>query len=109
MDERIRNLMIDRGQPELAIGTEDEELEERCYEALLALHDRPDDVVSGSDRCVIENLERMGTMGMLLVDHVRERYPSFPFRPELGSEGDPWAHLPPLSSELQQLVERGRQ
>ncbi|MFT7581371.1 MAG: hypothetical protein ACI9MR_003047, partial [Myxococcota bacterium] len=43
-------------------------------------------------------------MGMWLVDYVRERHPEFPFREELGSHGDPWDHLPPLSDAVQALV-----
>ena len=108
MDERIRNLMAERGQPELAVGTSDDHLADRCYEALQILHTQADSVRAGIDACVATNLERMGQMGMMLVDHVRSRYPDFPFREELGSHGDAWAHLPPLSDELRRLVERSR-
>lgn len=108
MDERIRNLMAERGQPDLAIGVDDEDLSERCYQALRTLWDEPDMVRRGIDTCVTANLERMGQMGMMLVEHVKARYPSFPFRQELGAQGDPWAHLPALSEGLQQLVQRSR-
>jgi hypothetical protein len=50
----------------------------------------------------------MGQMGQTFVDHLRERHPDLPLRPELGGHGDPWAHLPPLSPALRALVEQHR-
>lgn len=109
MDERIRNLMADRGQPELALEVDDPALAERLHEALLRLFDDGDAVREGIERCVVDNLERMGRMGMELVDHVRERHPDFPFRDELGGHGDPWDHLPTLPEAVRALVERHAQ
>ena len=67
-----------------------------------------DSIREGIDGCVYANLERMGQMGQILVDHVRKSHPEFPFRPELGEHGDPWDHLPPLAPAVQELVERVR-
>jgi polysaccharide pyruvyl transferase WcaK-like protein len=109
MDERIRNLMRDRGQPELALEVDDPHLADRTYEVLLRLMNDGDQIRLGIGRCVVENLRRMGTMGMSLVDHVREHHPEFPFRENLGGQGDPWAHLPELPHAVHRLVdEHGR-
>jgi polysaccharide pyruvyl transferase WcaK-like protein len=114
MDERIQNLMIDRGTPGLALQTDDPELEQHLYEVLVRLTSERDVIRAGIDDCVYQNLERMGQMGMILVDYVRRHHPEFPFRPELGetladgTAGDPWQHLPSLAPAVVALVERVR-
>lgn len=108
MDERIRNLMIDRGTPGLALETDDPELEANLTAVFMRLHRERDALQEGIDRCVHQNLERMGMMGQILVDYVRKHHPEFPFREELGEHGDPWAHLPELPPNVQALVERVR-
>ncbi len=108
MDERIRNLMADRGTPELALEVDDPALADALITGLRHLRDRRLEVRDGIGACVVRNLERMGGMGQILVDHLRERHPELPIRPELGEHGDPWDHLPPLSPELRALTERWR-
>ncbi len=108
MDERIRNLMRDRGTPELALEVDDPELGAAVYRTLVALDRDAAAIRAGIGATVVRNLERMGRMGQILVDHLRERHPALPIRPALGEHGDPWAHLPPLSPELQALVRRHR-
>lgn len=104
MDERIRNLMKDRGTPELALEVDDPDLADRV-EATLERLARDGEVLRGGiARCVVKNLERMGEMGRSLVDHSRQYHPEFPFAGGLGGDGDPWAHLPPLSRDLEVLV-----
>lgn len=104
MDERIRNLMIDRGTPELALEVDDPELAERLLHLLRTLRDDREQVVAGIRACVAENLVRMGQMGIDLVDHLRERHPELPIDPRFGSGGDPLDHLPPLNPHLQHLL-----
>jgi len=106
MDERIRNLMADRGQPHLSLECDDPELEEKTFTMLKTMERDAAEIRAGIDRCIVKNLERMGRMGMELVDHVRARHPEFPFRPELGKHGDPWDHLPSLAPAVQAIVER---
>lgn len=106
MDERIRNLMIDRGTPELALTVDDPELAAHLYDALRRVDADVEAVRDGIGRCVVRNLLRMGQMGQVLVDHLRARHPELPLRPELGGGGDPWAHLPPLSPSLSRLVDQ---
>lgn len=109
MDERIRNLMADRGQPELALEVDDPELDGKLLARMEAVDADPDAVAHGIGRAVVDNLERMGRMGQILVDHVREGFhPDFPFAPGLGMAGDPFAHLPPLGPTTRPLLERFR-
>ncbi len=108
MDERIRNLMIDRGTPHFALDVDDPKLADNLHAVMQELVRDADAIREGIDECVYTNLERMGRMGMTLVDYVRAHHPEFPFRPELGEHGDPWAHLPSLPPAVQALVERVR-
>jgi polysaccharide pyruvyl transferase WcaK-like protein len=105
MDERIRNLMADRGQPELALEVDDPELDEHLLAQMERVYANGDEVKDGIGRSVVKNLERMGNMGQFLVDHVRTFHPSFPFASGLGSDGDPWRHLPALGPTALSLCE----
>jgi polysaccharide pyruvyl transferase WcaK-like protein len=105
MDERIRNLMIDRGTPELSLEVDDVELEEKLLPTMRRLLDDAEVLREGIERCVVKNLERMGQMGQALVEHVKTLHPDFPFRPELGAHGDPWDHLPHLPDDVQTLID----
>jgi polysaccharide pyruvyl transferase WcaK-like protein len=104
MDERIRNLMRDRNQPELALEVDSPDLAEELLVVLRKLHAEGPEISEGIARCVHLNLERMGVMGQILVDYLREQLPGLPLRPELGEHGNPWHHLPPLSDELQRQI-----
>ncbi|MBZ0120358.1 MAG: polysaccharide pyruvyl transferase family protein [Sandaracinaceae bacterium] len=106
MDERIRNLMHDRGQPELLFTVDQEGLDEGLAAAMQRAWSEREAVQDGIGRSVVRNLERMGTMGAHLVDYVRGMHPEFPFAQGLGSGGDPWAHLPSLGPTTRALVER---
>lgn len=108
MDERIPNLMADRGHPALALRVDDADLDEALYEALCFVDAHEEAVRAGIADSVVRNLERMGRMGQLLVDRVREHHPTFPFREGLGSAGDPWEHLPTLEPTLAEEVRRIR-
>jgi len=106
MDERIRNLMVDRGTPELALEVEDPELGSKLLHTLRSLRDDEAAVVDGIERCVANNLVRMGQMGVDLVDHLRARHPELPIDPRFGGSGDPLDHLPPLNDDLRAVLQR---
>lgn len=113
MDERIRNLMRDRGQRELLLNVDDEALDERLFEAMERAWSDPDASRVAIERSVARSLVRQGEMGVHLVDHVRAHHPRFPFARHLGSgatggEGDPIAHLPPLAARQREILERWR-
>ena len=104
MDERIKNLMDDRGTPELCLRVDQAALGRAVHKTLVRLHDDRAALRDGIARTVVANLERMGRMGQVFVDHLLQRHPELPLRPELGLHGDPWDHLPPLNDELTELI-----
>ena len=106
MDERIRNLMRDRNQPELALEVDDPALDDHLLAQMERAFAEPDAMREAIERSVATNLVRMGEMGIHLVDHVRAHHPRFPFAKALGSGGDPLAHLPPLAARQRAIVER---
>lgn len=103
MDERIRNLMRERGHGHLLLTVDDPELEPKLLDIMEALVREADSVREGIGRTVIRNLKVMARMGTLLEDVVRRTYPEFPIRTGVFSWED---YLPPLSPELVHLAER---
>ena len=103
MDERIRNLMVDRGTPHLSLEVDDPKLADKTYDILVELIREGDSMKEGIGRCVVKNLERMGQMGIELAAHVKKHHPEFPFRDGIGKGGDPWDHLPSLPPNVAEL------
>jgi polysaccharide pyruvyl transferase WcaK-like protein len=106
MDERIRNLMADRGQPELALDINADNLGESILAAWEHLRANPEQVREGILRSVVGNLHRMGTMGEAFTRAIAQRFPEFPLRQELRDSHDAWDFLPPLSDALTRLIGR---
>lgn len=109
MDERIRNLLTERGHADWCLDVDDEALEARLTETLQRAYEGRDAARPQIRRAVVSHLERMGRMGQALVEYLREQLPQLPLRPELGRQGDPFAHLPPLGEELKALVHATRE
>jgi polysaccharide pyruvyl transferase WcaK-like protein len=103
MDERIRNLMRERGHEHLFLTVEEPELEIRLLQVMETLVAEADSVREGIGRTVVRNLKVMAGMGTLLEDAVRRTYPEFLLRSGILSWED---YLPPLSPTLRELVER---
>lgn len=102
MDERIRNLMRQRGQPELLLTVDDPDLEDRLCEVLALMRRDADAIRTGIRRTVVDHLKEMARMGVYLEEHVRQRYPEFETRRGVQT----WEqYLPPLSDGLRALVE----
>lgn len=103
MDERIRNLMNDRGTPALFLEVDEDDLEDKVVEVLETLAREREAVADAIGRTIPVQFEKMGRMGIEFVDEVRRVYPAFepPARPR-----DPMAHLPPLSPHLRALLEQ---
>jgi polysaccharide pyruvyl transferase WcaK-like protein len=102
MDERIRNLMEERGHQNLLMSVEETELESRLLEALEKLRADSESIRAAIRRTVVENLKRMARMGVFLERNVQQLYPEFPISGGVRSWED---YLPPLSPQLQKLVE----
>jgi polysaccharide pyruvyl transferase WcaK-like protein len=101
MDERIRNLMRERGHHELLTNVDDPDLEQKLLAALNVLATEGERISDGIARTVVKNLKVMAQMGVFFEEEVQRRYPEFPTRTgEWGWED----YLPPMNSSLQQLV-----
>ena len=102
MDERIRNLMRQRGHEHFLLEVDDAELEEKLFASLRRLCRERESVREGIGRTVARNLQLMARMGMYFEQMVAQRYPEFPLRPGQLSWED---YLPPLSENLREIVE----
>ena len=103
MDERIRNLMHERGHDHLFLTVDDAELESKLLHMMEALVREAEAVRDGIGRTVVRNLKVMARMGTLLEDAVRRTYPEFTLRSGVLSWED---YLPPLSKTLLDLAAR---
>jgi polysaccharide pyruvyl transferase WcaK-like protein len=102
MDERIRNLMRERGHEHLLMNVDDPDLDEKIVAALRSLDARADEIRDAMGRAVAQNLQLMARMGVYFEEQVARRYPEFPIRSGvLGWE----EYLPPLSPTLRALLE----
>ena len=103
MDERIRNLMRDRGHEHLLMRVDELELEDKIVGALRALDSQTDAIRDAMGRTVARNLQLMARMGMYLEEQVARHYPEFPVRTGVLGWED---YLPQLSPGLRKLVEQ---
>ena len=102
MDERIRNLMRERGHQDLLMNVDDPDLESRLMAALEKLATQGEAISVGIGQTVVKNLKIMARMGVYFEEEVQRRYPEFPTRKgEWGWED----YLPPVSNGLKRLVE----
>jgi polysaccharide pyruvyl transferase WcaK-like protein len=101
MDERIRNLMNERGHQDLLMQVDDPDLEERTLAALEILDRDGERIADGIARTVVRNLKLMARMGVYFEEEVQRRYPEFPTRRGEWSWED---YLPPISENLRELV-----
>ncbi|HKM84689.1 MAG TPA: polysaccharide pyruvyl transferase family protein [Terriglobales bacterium] len=101
MDERIRNLMNERGHRELLMNVDDPDLEARTLTALEILDRDGERIADGIARTTVRNLKLMARMGVYFEEEVQRRYPEFPTRRGEWSWED---YLPPMSDGLKELV-----
>ena len=101
MDERIRNLMHERGHEDLLMNVDDPDLEPKLLAALEKLAADGERVADGIGRTVVKNLKVMARMGVYFEEELQRRYPEFPTRRGQWSWED---YLPPLDAGLQRLV-----
>jgi len=101
MDERIRNLMRERGHQELLMNVDDPDLEQKLLAALEILATQGERIADGIARTVVKNLKVMARMGVYFEEEVQRRYPDF------GTRTGEWSwedYLPPMNAGLRQLV-----
>ncbi len=102
MDERIRNLMHERGHQDLLMNVDDADLEPKLLARLEELASDGERIADGIARTVVRNLKVMARMGVYFEEEVQRRYPEFPTRKGEWSWED---YLPPMSAGLHSLVE----
>jgi polysaccharide pyruvyl transferase WcaK-like protein len=102
MDERIQNLMRERGHQHLLMNVDDEDLEPRLLAALEHLYSDGEMIAAGIAKTVVRNLKLMARMGVHFEEEVQRRYPDYPTRTGQWSWED---YLPPMHQGLRELVE----
>jgi polysaccharide pyruvyl transferase WcaK-like protein len=103
MDERIRNLMRERGHQHLLLTVEDPDLEPRLLQVMESLVSEADAIRESIGKTVVNNLKGMSRMSIFLEDQMRHVYPEFPLRKGVLSWED---NLPPIGETLRKLVEQ---
>jgi polysaccharide pyruvyl transferase WcaK-like protein len=102
MDERIRNLMRERGHESLLLSVDDPDLADKLFAVFETLDRDAECIQTAMGRTVVKNLGMMARMGTYFEKHVAQRYPEFPIR----SGSLTWEdYLPPLSPTLRKLLE----
>jgi len=101
MDERIRNLMGERGHEHLLMSVDDPELHDKIPLALRALDAQSEQIRTDMGRVVARNLQLMAKMGIYFEEQVARTYPEFPVRTGVLTWAD---YLPPLGPCLKKLV-----
>ena len=102
MDERIRNLMRERGHQHLLLTVDDPDLEPKLLQVMESLVTEAEAIRENIGKTVVSNLKAMARMAIFMEDEVRRTYPEFPLRRGVVSWED---NLPPLSENLRKLVE----
>lgn len=103
MDERIRNLMHERGHQDLLMNVDDRDLEPKLMVAMDRLARESDRIGDGIGRTVVKNLKVMARMGVYFEEEVQRRYPEFPTHQAQLSWED---YLPSFGADLGRLVEK---
>lgn len=102
MDERIRNLMRERGHQHLLLTVDDPDLGPKLLEVMEKLVVEADAIRDSIGRTVISNLKAMSRMAVFFEAEVRKTYPEFPLRKGVLSWEE---NLPPFPDDLRRLVE----
>ena len=103
MDERIRNLLALRGQSHLCMEVDQPDLEEAVLTTLRTMKKEKALIRKGIESVLPGELKRMAEMGMTFREELQRVYPEFPLK----DLGPGWEnYLPPLSSEIQDVLEK---
>src|SRR5438876_12147299 len=103
MDERIRNLMRERGHNHLCATVDDPDLAPKMLQMMETLVAERESIRHGIGDTVVRNLKAMARMGVIFEDVMRRQYPEFPLRVGVRSWEE---YLPPLSENLVRLAEK---
>ena len=101
MDERIHNLMHDRGHADLLLRVDEDGLGEKLLQSMRRLERNAEQVRRDVLKFVPGQIRTMGQMGMDFADEVKRIYPSFPL-PDVPRSFEHF--IPSLSPELHCLM-----
>jgi len=103
MDERIRNLMRERGHSHLCTTVDDPDLGPKMLQMMETLVAESESIRHGIGDTVVRNLKVMARMGVIFEDLMRRQYPEFPLRAGVRSWEE---YLPLLGENLLRLAEK---
>jgi polysaccharide pyruvyl transferase WcaK-like protein len=103
MDERITNLLTDRGHQDLLLTVDDPDLSEKLYDVTCRLEEKCEQVRADIERFIPNQLKMLGQMGIDLEDEVARIYPDLPRR----NVARVWDnYLPEPAPSVQRMMER---
>ena len=102
MDERIRNMMRERGHNHLLFTVDEPQLHEKLIEAMETMVRDEDSIREAIRVTVVRNLKVMARMGVFLEKQVHTQYPEFAVRTGVHHWEE---YLPPLSPGLRALID----
>ena len=102
MDERIRNLMIERGHENLFLEVDEDQLDDKLFSILEKLEKDREKISKDISKTVPKQIKKMGEMGIAFENEVKRIYPDFP----LPKRENKWEnYLPTLDKNLRKLLE----
>lgn len=103
MDERIRNILNERGHQHLLLTVDEPELESKLGDILETLYNDSDKISHEIGKIIPKQLRLMGEMGMAFEDEVRRLYPEFPFK----QRNRVWSeYIPSVDPNIEKLMGR---
>lgn len=103
MDERIRNMMIERNHQHLLLTVDEDNLQEKISKVLETLYLDGERISHEIGRVIPRQLKLMGEMGMTFEDEVKRIYPDFPFKQRNRTWNE---YLPHFDSNIEKIMER---
>ena len=101
-DERVRNILTTSGQERYVIPVEEGASAKVIYQAMEAAWEERSLIATQLKAFSAQQLLAQGEMGRMLASVVQSRYPNLPIKVRSENPAD---YLPPLSSDLQELLQ----
>jgi len=104
MDERIRNIMEERGHLErLCVYVDDADLKTKVFNMMNDLWDNGDEISESINKSIPGYLEKMAYMGKIMKKYVKENFSGL----NLPADPDNWkGYLPPLNQRQTEICKK---
>lgn len=103
MDERIRNILTQRGHQHLLLTVDESNLQEKLSDILDVLYNDAEKISHEIGKIIPKQLQLMGEMGIAFEDEVKRLYPEFPFK----HRNRVWhEYIPAVDPNIEKLMER---